>query len=101
VAAFYWTPPSATALALAGIRSRPALFKRPVPEVLPELADAFALFIRNQTQWRVGAGGPIGLDYLALQADLRLRGVRRKRQRQVMDMLRMVERAALEFLHKS
>lgn len=101
MAAFYWTPPSAQALALAGIRSRPSLFKRPSVEVPPELADAFALFVRNQTQWRVGAGGPVGLDYLAMYADLQLHGVPRKRQRQVMEMLRMIERAALEYLHKS
>lgn len=99
--AFYWTPPSAKALALAGIRSRPAFFRRPTVEVPPELADAFALFERNQTQWRMGAGGPIGLDYMALYADLQLHGVQRKRQREVMGMLRMIERAALEYLHKS
>jgi len=101
VAAFYWTPPSADALALAGLRSRPALFKRPPIEVWPDLVDAFALFERNQTQWRMGGWGPIGLDYTALVVDLKLRGFRRKRQRQIMDKLRMIERAALEFLHKS
>lgn len=67
----------------------------------PDLADAFALFARNQTQWRVGSGGPIGLDYTVLYADLKLRGIRQKQQRRVMDQLRIIERAALEFLHKS
>ena len=101
MAAFYWEPPSADALALAGIRSRPGLFRRPPVEVWPELADAFALFVRNQTQWRVGAGGPVGLDYGVLYADLKAHGVKRKRQGEIMGALRSIERAALEFLHKS
>jgi len=101
VAAFYWAPPSADALAKAGIRSKAALFKRPPIEIWADLAEAFALFARNQTQWRVGSGGPIGLDYSVLYADLKLRGFRQKQQRRVMDRLRIIERAALEFLHKS
>lgn len=101
MAAFYWSPPSADALALAGLRSRPALFKRPKVEVWPESADAFALFVRNHTQWRVGTGGPIGLDYGVLYADLKAHGFKRKQQREIMGDLRNIERAALEFLHKS
>jgi len=35
-------------------------------EVWPENWPAFALFCDLQTQWRVGAMGPVGLDYNVL-----------------------------------
>ncbi|WP_434642629.1 DUF1799 domain-containing protein [Achromobacter piechaudii] len=101
MAAFYWEPPSADALALAGVRSRPALFRRPTVELWPEHADAFSVFIRNCTQWRMGNGGPIGLDYVAVHADLALYGIEPAKRPGVMNVVRQVERAALELLHKS
>ncbi|ADP17337.1 hypothetical protein AXYL_04017 [Achromobacter xylosoxidans A8] len=101
MAAFYWTPPSAEALAKAGLRFRPSLFKRPAVEVWADLAPAFDLFARNHTQWRVGAGGPVGLDYNALYSDMDRRGVDLAQQDEIMGTLRSIERAALEFLHKS
>lgn len=99
--AFYWAPPSAEALAKAGIRSRPSLFRRPEIELWPEHAPAFELFTRNSTQWRVGAGGPVGLDYTVIYADMDLHAIDRGQQRDLMDLLRQIERAALEFIHKS
>lgn len=101
MAAFYWTPPSADALAKAGLRSRPSLFKRPAIEIWPDLAAAFDLFARNHTQWRVGAGGPVGLDYGVLYSDMDRRGLDLSEQDEIMGTLRNIERAALEFLHKS
>ncbi|MFE0784060.1 MULTISPECIES: DUF1799 domain-containing protein [Pseudomonadota] len=101
MAAFYWTPPSAEALARAGLRSRPSLFNRPAIEVWPDLAPAFDLFARNHTQWRVGAGGPVGLDYTTLYADMDRRSLLPSEQDEIMGALRRIERAALEFLHKS
>ncbi|MCS0808689.1 DUF1799 domain-containing protein [Massilia agilis] len=35
-------------------------------EVWPENWPTFSLFCDLQTQWRVGAGGPVGLDYNTL-----------------------------------
>lgn len=35
-------------------------------EVWPECWPTFEVFARVQTQWRVGPGGPIGLDYAAV-----------------------------------
>lgn len=101
MAAFYWTPPSANALALAGIRSRPSLFRPPAVELWPEHVQGFQLFARNQTQWRVGGGGPIGLDYGVLYSDLDRLGMPQKEQTTVMEVLRRIEREALELLHKS
>lgn len=101
MAAFYWTPPSAEALAKAGIRSQPSNFKRPAIEIWPDYAEAFSLFARNSSQWRVGAGGPVGLDYGVLYTDMDLHGIERGRWPMLMDLLRQIERAALEFIHKS
>ncbi|MDH2052850.1 DUF1799 domain-containing protein [Achromobacter marplatensis] len=87
-------------LAAAGLK--PSDFIAPPPvEIWPDHAGALSLFIRNYTQWRVGSGGPVGLDYAVLYQDMRLRRVRRRDQVETMDLLRVIERAALETLHKS
>lgn len=52
------------------------------------------------TQWRVGASGPVGLDYGALPFVLRMMGVRRDEWPRVWDSLRVCELAALEEMHK-
>jgi len=39
---------------------------------LPENWDVICLFIRVQTQWRVGMSGPVGLDYPAVFEVFRL-----------------------------
>ena len=36
-------------------------------EVIPEAWPAVAMFLKVQTQWRVGIGGVIGLDYGAVR----------------------------------
>lgn len=52
------------------------------------------------TQWRVGAGGATGLDYGALPTVLRFLGVKRAEWSEVWDSVRVMERAALEEMHK-
>lgn len=52
------------------------------------------------TQWRVGVGGATGLDYGALPTVLRLSGVKRTEWPGVWDSVRVMERAALEEMHK-
>jgi hypothetical protein len=49
----------------------------PCPEVavFPENVPAVDLFLDVQTQWRVGLGGAIGLDYVGVEAAARLLGV--------------------------
>ncbi|TQJ97325.1 DUF1799 domain-containing protein [Achromobacter sp. SLBN-14] len=99
MAAFLWEPPSAATLAKAGLRLTD--FPRPRAELWPEHVPAFNLFTRNYTQWRVGAGGPIGLDYGVLYHDLDRQELPRAEQQEIMDVLRIIERAALEIFHKS
>lgn len=36
----------------------------------PENLDAFRLFLRLSTQWRVGVNGATGLDYLVVRAEI-------------------------------
>ncbi|WP_367352530.1 DUF1799 domain-containing protein [Achromobacter animicus] len=76
-------------------------FPRPCAELWQEHVPAFNLFTRNYTQWRVGAGGPIGLDYAVLYHDLDRQELPRAEQQEIMDVLRIIERAALEIFHKS
>lgn len=44
-------------------------------EVDPQAWPAVQMFLRCQTQWRQGAAGPAGLDYVALDFAFRLYGV--------------------------
>lgn len=99
MAAFLWEPPSAATLAKAGLKLR--FFSRPTAELWQEHVPAFNLFTRNYTQWRVGAGGPIGLDYGVLYQDLDRQELSKAEQQEIMGVLRIIERAALEIFHKS
>lgn len=76
-------------------------FPRPCVELWLDHVPAFTLFTRNYTQWRVGAGGPIGLDYGVLYHDLDRQELPNAEQQEIMDVLRIIERAALEIFHKS
>lgn len=96
--AFYWTPPSAEDRAKAGLRLED--YPPPAPiELWPDLADPFFLFARNHTQWRVGPGGVVGLDYLVFFRELD--GRPREEQDETMDVIRQIERFALEHIHKN
>lgn len=44
----------------------------PRPQLLPECRDAVRAYDTCDTQWRVGMGGPTGLDYAACVATLTL-----------------------------
>lgn len=84
---------------MAGLRVSDYL--RPCVELWPDHVPAFTLFARNYTQWRVGPGGPIGLDYGVLYHDLDRQEIPKADQQEIMDVLRIIERAALEIFHKS
>lgn len=68
--------------------------------LLPENALSFDVFCAMDTQWRVGVGGATGLDYGALPTVLRFLGVKRAEWSAVWDSVRVMERAALEEMHK-
>jgi hypothetical protein len=58
------------------------------------------LWLRVQTQWRVGMAGATGLDYHAVEATLRLSAVPRRDWPQQFADLQGMESAWLEEAHK-
>ena len=62
----------------------------------PENAQAVYLFIQLLTQWRVGMGGPTGLDYAAVYPLLDRKAADSDEWDQLFDDLRVMEGAALE-----
>lgn len=68
--------------------------------IYPDNMPAVALFADMRTQWRVGPCGPIGLDYLALPVVFRLRRVPVADRTELFDDLRVMERAALNYLRQ-
>lgn len=64
----------------------------------PENWPAFLMFCESMTQWRMGMSGPTGLDYgvLLYRGGLMdLHGIPRGERREMMDDIRVIERAAL------
>jgi len=53
------------------------------------------------TQWQVGSGGPVGLDYGVLREVMRLTGVARSDWPQVFADVRVMESAALDEMRAS
>lgn len=62
-------------------------------EVWPENVEAVQLFVRSSTQWRMGPGGPVGLDYLAVFRIMELYDI--KDQQVTFEKLQVMEMAAL------
>ncbi len=97
MAALYWRRPTAEQLAGTGLK--PKHYKEPEVEVWPENWGVLQLFIRYSTQWRMGGGGPVGLDYAVIQHDLGRMGLSDDDYLDMMDRLRVIEQAALEHIH--
>lgn len=64
-------------------------------EVWPDNDAAVMAFAQMGTQWRVGMGGPVGLDYSPLPFVLRMNGVPRADWPEVFESVRVMENAAL------
>ncbi len=67
-------------------------------EIWPENLLAVNVFIAMATQWRAGMGGPIGLDYNALPAVMRLVGVPRAQWTETFESLRVMEAEAMKVM---
>jgi hypothetical protein len=67
-----------------------------VTPIWPENETPFLVFAAMQTQWRIGMGGPTGLDYTALPVVLDLQEVAPDKRRQVFDDVRVMEAEALK-----
>ena len=68
-------------------------------EVWPEHEDAVTLFLRCQTQWRVGGLGVVGLDYAVVLQVMDLYAVGDRRQS--LEDLQVMESRAKELMNKA
>ncbi|WP_230849873.1 DUF1799 domain-containing protein [Ralstonia solanacearum] len=89
----YWRPPEAGQLAAFGLMLADV---QPEPlSIWPENAAAVEAFVHLGTQWRIGARGPIGLDYAAIPVVLQLLRVPPDDHADVFAGIRIMEHAAL------
>ena len=68
-------------------------------EIWPENWIPFLVFSELWTQWRVGPGDPIGLDYVAVKWVMALMKVKKKYE--VLRAIRTMESSALKTMNKS
>jgi hypothetical protein len=73
----------------------------PPIEVWPDNAQSVATFMALSTQWRMGARSPVGLDYAAIPAVLRLRGIPRAEHAQLFADIQVMESAALATMRQA
>jgi len=69
-------------------------------EVWPDFLDPVQLFYRIRTQWRVGAMGPIGLDYNVLFHKMDRMNLDSEDYEQMEADIRTLETAALAEINK-
>jgi hypothetical protein len=69
-------------------------------EVWPENWQTVNLFTQVATQWRVGMGGPIGLDYNVLFRLLDMADLSKEDWEQSFEEVRVMEAAALEAMRQ-
>ena len=62
--------------------------------------DAIQLFTRLSTQWRVGASGPVGLDYALFYRELDRAGITGAAFEDVMWRIGVIEAEALDCLYE-
>lgn len=70
-------------------------------EVWPDAWSAFRLFDAMGTQWRVGPGGPSGLDYTAILSTAAMLGIRRRDLTDIFPDLRVMEVEAMAVMAES
>ncbi len=95
----YWHAPTEAELADSGLKAKH--YPPPEVELWPECALPIEIFSRVSSQWRVGAGGPIGLDYNVVYYELDREGLEGDRRDEVMAGIRIVEGAALAHMADS
>lgn len=69
-------------------------------EVWPENEAAVDVYCAMRTQWRVGFGGALGLDYNALPTVLKLTGQKRETWPELFEAIRVLEVTELVEMHK-
>lgn len=95
----YWRAPTEAELAQLGLKAKH--YPPPKVDLWPECELPIAIFSRVSTQWRVGAGGPIGLDYNVVYRELDDAEIVGDERKELMAAIRVVESAALDIIHKA
>ncbi len=67
--------------------------------MLPENWIAVQIMIRTKTQWNVGMGGPVGLQYLVVNMLLDLMNIDQQDRLDVLDDIRAMEVEALQEIY--
>lgn len=70
-------------------------------EVFPDVWPAFRMASAMSTQWRMGMGGPVGLDYGVIHAVGKLLGMKPKQITAVFPDLQVIEAEALAVMAES
>lgn len=65
-------------------------------DLWPDNEPAVLVFAQMSTQWRVGMGGPVGLDYTPLPFVLRMSGIARTDWPDLFASVRLMENTALK-----
>lgn len=95
----YAPGPNEAELAAIGITAADVV-DTSVTEIWPENDLVFRVFSKLGTQWVIGPGGPVGLNYDSALVVMRLMGVKDGKQLEVFDALRMMESEALNQMNK-
>ncbi|MFG0323714.1 DUF1799 domain-containing protein [Pseudomonas sp. zjy_15] len=89
----YEQGPSAEQLAFLGLTLDD--METEAVEVWPDAWPAFCLFEALGTQWRLGPGGPSGLDYAAIPGTAKMIGLTSRELSETFDDVRVMESEAL------
>lgn len=95
----YDSGPSDKELAAIGLKREDVTNDTEV-DVFPENWVPLQIFRDCARQWRIGMGGATGLDYTALPFLFGLHGVKRRKQMDVFQCLRILEDEALTTMNK-
>jgi Phage related hypothetical protein (DUF1799) len=68
-------------------------------EIWPENDESISLFSSVSTQWRMGMGGPTGLDYVALFARMDRMKLDDQTHERLFQDIRVIESEALSILN--
>lgn len=79
---------------------RPEDYETDDVEIWPENDAAISVFCSLSTQWRVGAAGPVGLDYNVLFYRMDRMHLGEEDHQQLFDDIRVIESEALQILNQ-
>lgn len=91
-------PPAPQALAAWGLSLDDV--QNQAVEVWAEHWQAVELFQQMSSQWRVGVGGAVGLDYGVLFKLMDLQDIDKSRKLEILPQIQICEAAALEIMHR-